>query len=88
MCRNYMYQQTALAQAKIGADEVYAVYERGPVNDLVGIAKVIGDVAHLFDVHRYGDIEPLRVVRNWNKPSRREIARMFDLDHLWNVQLA
>lgn len=86
MCKNNRVQQQVISLAKHDTPEVYAVYEDGPVPDLVGIVKVYDRVrAVLFDVYRYGDIEAFRTVPVWSKPSNRTIARWFDLTNLYRV---
>ena len=86
MCKNYRVQQNTISIAKQDTPEVYAVYEDGPVPDLVGIVKVYDKVrAVLFDVYRYGDIEAFRTIPVWGHPSNRTIAKWFDLTTLYRV---
>lgn len=86
MCKNYQTQCNVIEQAKRDTPEVYAVYEQGPVPDLVGIVKVIDrTTAELFDVHRYGDIELFKRVPVWSAPSNRTIANWFGLSHMYRV---
>ena len=86
MCKNYRVQRNVIELAKRDTPEVYAVYEQGEVQDLVGIVKVFDKVrAVLYDVHRYGDTEPFKQVPVWDRPSNRTIARMFDLTNMYRV---
>lgn len=86
MCKNYQTQRNVIELAKRDTPEVYAVYEQGPVPDLVGIVKVIDKtMAELFDVHRYGDIEFFKRIPVWGSPSNRTIANWFGLTHFYRV---
>lgn len=85
MCKNYRTQQAVISLAKRETPEVYAIYEQGPVPDLVGIVKVDRTTAELFDVHRYGDIELFKRIPVWSAPSNRTIANWFGLSHMYRV---
>lgn len=86
MCKNYRVQRNVIELAKKDTPEVYAVFEDGPVPDLVGIVKVYERThAALFDVYRYGDTELFRTIPMWARPSNRAIARMFDLTTSYRV---
>lgn len=86
MCKNYKIQRTTIELAKADTPEVYAVYEEGSVPDLVGLVKVFDRTrAVLFDVYRYGDVEPFKTVPVFSRPSNRTIARWFGLTHLYKV---